>query len=103
MPSEYAYHPHGRLSLESNAIYEGDPAQTGVLKYHPGLVLTRQGMTRSKREVPEFFQRISIPYHSADSFRDGYFQSAMRGQEFILEECKEAEEWANGLIRTSKA
>ena len=103
MPSEYAYHPHGRRSLESNAIYEGDPARTGVLTYHPELVLTRQGMTRSKWGIPMFFQRISISYHSADSFRDGYFQSAKRGQEFILEECKEAEEWANGLIGTSQA
>jgi hypothetical protein len=102
MPPEYAYHPHGRLSLKSNAIYEGDPACTGVLGYHPYLVLTKQGMTRSKWEVPDFFRRITISFHSAESFCDGYFQSAKRGQEFVLEECQEAEEWANELIGKSE-
>ncbi len=101
MPPEYTYHPHGRWALESNAIYEGDPAQTGVLNYHPKLVLTKTGMTRSKWEVPEFFKRIAISYHSKASFHDGYFQSALRGQEFVLEECKEAEEWAEELIHSS--
>ena len=98
MPPEYAYHPHGQLSLDTNAIYEGDPSNTGVFKYHPQLAFTKNGMSRSKWEVPEFFKRISISYHSVDSFRDGYFQSAMRGQEFVLEECAEAEDWAMDLI-----
>ena len=103
MPSEYAYHPHGRLSLESNAIYEGNPAQTGVFMFHPKLVLTKAGMSRSKWEVPEFFRRVSISYHSHESFRDGYFQSAMRGQEFVFGESSEVEEWAEELIGLSKS
>lgn len=98
MPPEYAYHPHGQLSLDSNAIYEGDPSITSVFNYHSKLVLTKNGMSRSKWEVPEFFKRISISYHSVDSFRDNYFQSAMRGQEFVLQECAEAEDWAMDLI-----
>lgn len=102
MPPEYAYHPHGQLSLESNAIYEGDPECSGVLKYHPNLVLTKQGMTRSKWQVPDFFKDIAISYHSPESFCAGYFQSAKRGQEFVFEECPKAEKWASKMIETNK-
>jgi hypothetical protein len=98
MPSEYAYHPHGQLEQERNAIYEGDPACIGTLKFDQRLVLTKAGMTRSKWALPDFFRKIPISYHSANSFKDDYFQSALRGQEFVIDECRQVEEWCNSMI-----
>lgn len=97
MPSEYAYHPHGQMKSPMNAIYEGDPTMTSLLKYDEKRVLTKKGMSRSKWDLPHYFRDLSISYHTKESFRDGYFQSAMRGQEFVIEESKEVEEWASNI------
>ena len=40
-----------------------------------------------------------MTYHTKDSFRKGYFKSACRGQEFVIEENKEVEKWAKTIIR----
>jgi len=98
MPPEYAYHPHGQMKSPMNAIYEGDPQPTGLLKYDDKRVLTKKGLSRSKWDLPDFFRNLSISYHTSESFKDGYFQSAMRGQEFVIEESKNIEEWASNII-----
>ena len=98
MPSAYAYHPHGQMKSPMNAIYEGDSSMMGMLKYDEKRVLTKNGLSRSKWDLPDFFRNLSISYHTSESFKDGYFQSAMRGQEFVIEESKDIEEWASNII-----
>jgi hypothetical protein len=100
IPERLAYHPHGQLSLPSNCIYEGDRSMSGIMKFDDRLVLTKKGMSRSKWELPIFFRDAEISYHNAASFRDGYFQSANRGQEFVIGEKTEVSNWANQLIST---
>lgn len=98
MPPEYTYHPHGLIKSPMNAIYEGDSQSTGLLRYDAKRVLTKKGMSRSKWDLPVFFRNLSISYHTSESFKDGYFQSAMRGQEFVIEESKEVDEWAKIIV-----
>jgi hypothetical protein len=40
-----------------------------------------------------------VRYHKMDSWKkEGYFQSAMRGQEFVIKNNEEIEEWTKTLI-----
>lgn len=39
-----------------------------------------------------------MTYHTEKSWKDGYFQSAARGQEFVVEENQAIEMWARRLI-----
>jgi uncharacterized protein (TIGR02452 family) len=103
MPREYVYHPHGEWHLATNCIYEGDPECTGVFRFDEALVLTKMGMSRSKWDLPDLFKDVSISYHTPDSFKHGYFQSAKRGQEFVIGESKAAEDWCNRLISTHRS
>lgn len=48
--------------------------------------------------LPNIFKEVSITYHNENSWKDGYFKSACRGQEFVIEENKNIEEWAIDLI-----
>ncbi len=98
IPKEYSYHPHGLLSLESNAIYESKLADAGVLPYSQKRVLTKAGFSRSKWDLPEFFKDIEMTYHTKASFKSDYFQSAKKGQEFVLEETPIVEQWCKELI-----
>jgi hypothetical protein len=70
----------------------------GTLKFDKNLVLTKSGLTRTKWQLPEFFRRARISYHNDSNWKDGYFQSAYKGQEFVIQENKEVNEWANNLI-----
>lgn len=105
---KYNWHPHGSydgnntIYIASNKLmFDGiktDLPGFGVLKFSDDLVLTKKGLSRSKWELPDFFKTLKISHHSEDSFRDGYFQSANIGQEFVIEENKEVSSWAKGLI-----
>jgi hypothetical protein len=47
---------------------------------------------------------VQISYHGEDSkygWKEDYFQSALKGQEFVIEEHTKAEEWAKRLITGS--
>ena len=56
-------------------------------------------MTRSKWELPDIFREVSITYHNKKSWKDNYFQSACRGQEFVIEENDLIENWAINIIK----
>jgi hypothetical protein len=45
-----------------------------------------------------FFKDTEISYHSKGSWSDSYFQSAARGQEFVVSENRTVESWARDLI-----
>lgn len=103
------YHPHirrGKNAKDNDAVYIAsdelsiltDRKGYGTFKYHEKLRLTKQGMSRSKWELPEFFRDYKISYHSERSWKEGYFQSAAKGQEFVVDGDERLEEWMMSLF-----
>ncbi|MCJ7444532.1 MAG: hypothetical protein MUO26_08390 [Methanotrichaceae archaeon] len=112
VPDWLKYHPHNsenRRKNKTNTIYmakshlswNNQLPDAGNFKFNEILVLTKEGLTRSKWCLPEFFKATEISYHSKDSWKDGYFQSVARGQEFVIKDNKEVEEWARRLVEGS--
>lgn len=112
IPSWLMYHPHvseRHILKENNCIYVAKEFCTwnnerkgyGIFKYNDQLRLTKVGESRSKWDLPKIFKNVNITYHSQDSWKDGYFQSAHRGQEFVVDENKEIQDWAIKLIETN--
>ena len=111
VPKAFEKHPHvfgdRRKFKDSNTIYIAKDVCTfdkrikgyGMFEYDEKLDLTKKGMSRSCWELPKFFKGLNMTYHTKDSFRKGYFKSACRGQEFVIEENKEVEKWAKTIIR----
>jgi len=112
IPAWLKNHPHAsadRISDPSNTIYtaadnctwNNNLAGWGTFRFNSGLFLTKTGYSRSKWDLPLFFKKAKITYHSTKSWKEGYFQSAARGQEFIINENKDVEKWATQLIDKS--
>lgn len=112
IPDWLKYHPHSnssRLSNTNNCIYvaretcswDNSIPGYGVFKYTSELDLTMPGMSRSKWNLPSIFKGLSITYHTQKSWKDGYFQSAARGQEFVVEENERITEWAQKIIQNN--
>ena len=108
-PSSVQYHPHTMeylLSQSRNRIYEAGKelsfapglAGAGCFDYSTQLVLTREGHPRSRWQLPPIFRDVHITYHSDKSFRDGYFQSAAKGQEFVIQHNHRIAAWAENLV-----
>lgn len=104
------YHPHAQERFRgkaNNCIYEASemlsllPELPGasVLKYHADLQLTKEGYSKSRWELPGFFRDLTISYHSEKSFKVDYFQSAAKGQEFVVEANEQVTNWARDLIQ----
>lgn len=86
------------LAAEHLSLIPGFPGY-GIFNFSPNLVLTKEGETKSKWSLPDFFKETKISFHKQDSWKDGYFQSAGRGQEFVMEATPQIEEWARDIIR----
>lgn len=109
VPAWLKYHPHcdaKHRSMPNNHIYlakkEIEPGLPGygVFNFSENLVLTKKGYSRSRWDLPEhIFKELKISYHSPRSWKDGYFQSAAKGQEFVVEANKKARNWALNLLR----
>jgi Nucleotide modification associated domain 3 len=107
---EYAKgHPHCdkmHENMTTNCIYVAKDRLTfnetllgaETLNFNKNLVLTKQGMTKGKWDLPEFFKEFEISYHTSDSFKDGYFKSVDRGQEFVIKPNEKLTMWAKELI-----
>ena len=109
IPMWIEYHPHmseERRMRTNNCIYvarenaswNAELPGYGCFLYDKELRLSKEGMSRSKWNLPHFFQGLDIAYHSSHSWKEGYFQSACRGQEFVIEENDIVTEWAIELI-----
>ncbi len=114
--NNYKWHPHAKGNYgNSNTLYIASKKLTingqdtnlpgsGVLKYKENLVLTKDNCSRSKWKIKSewniesFFENNTISYHSKNSIKDGYFQSACRGQEFVISETEKVTNWAKDLI-----
>jgi len=106
IPDWITSHPHldnyKYLRNSTNTIYIASEKLSfnnslegfGTFKYSDKLLLTKQGLSRSKWSLPEKFKQIKISYHDSKSWKDGYFQSAKIGQEFVFEENDFVKDWA---------
>ncbi len=110
---KFPWHPHSKYTGTNNTIYTATESLmidgkechlpgAGTLKYSDELVLTERGMSRSRWKLIDVFsdKSISLSYHDKNEcIRDGYFQSAAKGQEFVFGESKVVTEWARRIIR----
>jgi hypothetical protein len=108
-----AYHPHTnekRRNNKTNTIYIARDNLTwneslpgaGRFMFNDKLVLTKEGFSRSKWNLPDFFRDAEISFHNEDSWKDGYFQSAAIGQEFVIKDSEKIEAWAKNMIEASQ-
>lgn len=108
IPDWLQYHSHtGSASISNNCIYIGRKCLSwnekvcgyGIFpEFREELVLTKKGMPRSRWALPDEFRGLGITYHNDASWKDGYFQSACRGQEFVFEESAVVEDFARKVI-----
>lgn len=107
------YHPHtdsDRRRGGNNTVYIARDTLTwdsklpgaDTFNYHEGLVLTKEGYSKKSRwDLDAIFKEVKISYHSKKSWKkDGYFQSAAKGQEFVIHSNKGIEKWVKELIST---
>ncbi len=93
------YHPHADLEHRrerNNTIYVAE--SSGVFKFDERLVLTKQGMTKSRWDPDKLPKDLKMSMHP-NPYRNGYFQSSSPGQEFVMQN---GEEWARALLRDCK-
>ena len=109
LPKHFYHHPHAtqdRFEKKKNCIYKASENLSinenlngsGTFQYHDDLVLTQEGLSRSKWNLPDIFKTVEISHHSENSFKDGYFDSAKIGQEFIISENRMIDQWALNII-----
>ena len=111
LPSKYNYHPHAAKNRfdkkTKNCIYKTaerlslnfEIKGSGTFRMKKDLILTKRGYTRSRWELPNIFRNVKISYHTEKSFKKDYFDSAKIGQEFVIEENKNIENWALNIIK----
>lgn len=103
------YHPHvkrGRQATDNDVVYiareslsfNKDLQGSGTFKFSPELKLTKDGMSRYKWDLKDFMRDVNISYHSKKSWKEGYFQSATKGQEFVIDANKKVVNWVKDLI-----
>lgn len=106
------YHPHVNRkhgSKGNDTLYIASDTLTGnedvkgygMFRYSDELVLTKPGMSRSRWNMPPFFRETSISYHSQKSWKENYFQSAAKGQEFVIDGTPQINRWVENLILQS--
>ena len=113
---EYPWHPHADQSLyayANNTLYTPAPELIignyktglpgyGTLEYASRLVLTKEGMSRSRWNILDWFNEVEISHHNKESIKNDYFQSAGIGQEFVIsaneEAMKNVTDWVKAII-----
>lgn len=109
-PESILYHPHTGSNFKkqsNNAIFESTENLSfingvrgaGNLKFLDNLILTKSGYSKSKWELPDIFKNLEMSYHSENSFKEDYFQSAAKGQEFVIKEGEKLIPWMTELIK----
>jgi len=111
IPKWMRYHPHtdsNRLSEDNNTIYVAKDKLTfdhsksggGVFSFDEELVLTKNGKSKSRWNLDPIFKEVNISYHSEKNWKDDYFQSTHRGQEFVIECNHEVEQYIIDLVKS---
>lgn len=94
-------------NIESNRIYiarekcsfDENIKGFGMFNFSEDLILTKNGRSISKWELPKPLMNLKITYHNESNCKENYFKSASRGQEFVIEKNEKAEKWAVELIK----
>ena len=113
IPKWLSSHPHMAKTYRgstNNTIYlsteklswDNSREGSGVFRNIDDLVLTKPGNSRSCWALPDYFKEAHISYHSKSNWKKGYFQSAAKGQEFVVQATKRIEKWAKNLIHKGK-
>ena len=108
---EMYWHPHADLRRKDdslNAIYvasdkfiDTNLTGYGTFDYSKKLVLTKEGDShRTHWLLPKCLEHKKITYHSGNSYKEGYFKSACRGQEFVVECDEDIFDWIKNIILT---
>ncbi len=110
VPEWLKYHPHCETRLRKttgNTIYiakrfiANNQPGFGCFKASDKLILTKKGYSKSKWNLPkDIFSDARISYHNKLAWKDDYFDSAKRGQEFVINDNKKVTDWAINLIKT---
>lgn len=110
VPNWMSKHPHAsanrRKDPTNNTVYiareklSWDDTLPGseVFNFNQTLQLTKDGYSRSRWELPEFFKDVEMSYKPKWNPEEKYFKSADIGQEFVIEDNKNVEKWAKNLI-----
>ena len=114
LPDFTQYHSHANKHFiendgkarSNNCIYiaseklsfNNDLPGGGTFNYNETRVLTKKGRNKSMWELPDFFKNLNITYHKNESFINDYFQSAAKGQEFVIQEDPKLSEWVKEVI-----
>lgn len=106
---ELGWHPHSNYGIGKNAIYKAadhlmntDLPGYGTFKVSKDLVLTKDGYSRSRWELPECLNRADMSYHDESNRKKDYFQSAMIGQEFVMDSTPEIEKWILSIVEKNR-
>lgn len=103
--------PHWNTDLyksKNNCIYVARNYSTfsnklkgyGMFNYKEKLVLTKENEIRpSVWDLPKALVGCEMSYHTKDNYKSYGFQSATRGQEFVIQDNKLIEKWAIKLIK----
>lgn len=111
LPEWLQDHPHAikkRLAKSTNVadeLLDGNPTVpgAGVFQLRDALVLTKLGSSRSRWSLdPELFRHLQISYHTDKSWKEDYFQSYPRAQEYVIQADDPVERWAYKLIEGSQ-
>jgi len=103
------FHEEPQDKEDNNTIYVGTEKLSwnsslpgaGMLKAGELGRLSKPGLTRSKWQLKrEIFFDANISYHSQKSWKEDYFQTAARGQEFVIQDNAKVQEWAKMVIES---
>jgi hypothetical protein len=115
VPDWLKYHPHANLNnyknawdKNLNAIYLPtkqlslfpDLPGCGTFQYNKKIVLTKEGYSRSRWDFPHSMKGTPIS-HNPNGWKEDYFQSAGRGQEFVINGTPNVIEWVKSLFQNS--
>ncbi len=87
------------LYVASERLWDTDLPGSGVLNDRSDRVLTAPGMQLSKWALLDWMAHATISYHSPRSLGEGYFQSAAKGQEFVVDPNPDATSWALSVLQ----
>ncbi len=106
---KYYWHPHAQVGFagkKNNALYvasdyllDTNLPGFGTFMYSPELVLTKEGYSRSKWDLPKVIKGKGMSYHNESSQKDDYFQSAHIGQEYVIKADDEIKDWIIDLVK----
>lgn len=105
------WHPHADIRREndklnaiylaSNKLFDLNLNGYGTFNFSKELVLTKEGYSKSRWELPKCLKGKKITYHKESNDKGDYFQSVARGQEFIVEMDNDILEWIKDIVKNS--